>query len=52
MDAVILHPEQDAEARQKLAALEKKTDKNPTYLSSCWTTWAGGIRVSTAGARP
>jgi arylsulfatase len=32
MDAVILHPEQDAEARPKLAALEKKTDKKPNIL--------------------
>ena len=32
MYPVILHPEQDAEARQKLAALEKKTGKKPNIL--------------------
>ncbi|HEY5176382.1 MAG TPA: sulfatase-like hydrolase/transferase [Terriglobales bacterium] len=32
MYPVIAHPEQDAEARQKLAALEKKTGKKPNIL--------------------
>src|ERR1039458_5745631 len=32
MYPVILHPEQDAEARKKLAALEQKTGKKPNIL--------------------
>ncbi|MFC2149245.1 sulfatase-like hydrolase/transferase [Candidatus Auribacterota bacterium] len=32
MEPVIMHPEQDKQARQKLAALEKKTGKKPNIL--------------------
>jgi hypothetical protein len=32
MEPVVPHPDQDAEARQKLAALEQRTGKRPNIL--------------------
>ncbi len=53
MYPVILHPDQDKAARDKLAALETaRPARSPTSSSSCWMTSAGWTPASTAVASP